>query len=180
MTQSRIILVAGLVVLAVGYVIWGGINQPKPSPLVALPIPTAISPASGLLAYLETSWSATEVNLPFRPTYHDPAKAKIWGLPTAVQFIGNGVLLARIEDDNDVQVAILRLNGDHFTIAEIIRSTGSFIASAWQALVTKYGADTYPITTYTIDLVRDGQIVSFPRLTLVPENVFDLNYFNSK
>lgn len=180
MTKSRIILIIVLVVLALGYIIWSGVSQPEPSPLVTPPIPTATSPAGDLLAYLETSWPRVEVSLAMRPTYHDPAKPRVWGLPTVVQFIGNGVLLARIEDDNDVHVVVLRLNGDHFTVAEIIQSKGSFTTADWQTLVTKYGADTYPITTYTLDLVREGQIVSFPRLTLVPENVFDLNYFNSK
>ncbi len=180
MTRSRITLIVVLVVLAIGYVVWSGINQPEPSPLVTPPTPTATSPATDLLAYLETSWPTVEASLSLRPTYHDPAKSKVWVLPTAIQFIGNGVLLARIEDDNDVHIVILRLNGDHFTPAEIIQSKGGFPSIDWQALVTKYGADTYPITTYALDLVRDGQIVSFPRLTLVPENVFDLNYFNSK
>ena len=180
MIRLRIVLIVILVILAIGYIAWSSLNQPESSPLITPPIPTATASAGELLAYFETSWPNVESGLSIRPSYHDSAKTKVWGLPTAVQFIGNGILLARVEDDNDVHVVIFRLNGDHFTVAEVIPSTGSLPSLAWQALVTKYGADTYPITTYTLDLVREGRIVSFPRLTLVPENVFDLNYFNSK
>ena len=179
MSKSRIILIVALLVLAVGYVI---VTQLQPPPLI-IPdesIPAATAPAADLLAYLVKSWPTTEASLPIRPIYRDLSKNKVWGLPTAAQFIGNGMVLVRIEDDTDVHTVVLRLNGDRFAVAEIFKSVGSFAASDWQALVTKYGADTYPITTYAVELVREGRIVAFEHLTLVPENVFDQNYWNGK
>ena len=183
MNRSKIALIVALVVLAVGYVIWNGVTQPKIAPLTPEPIPTASSPAPDLLVYLIKRWPTIfEASLPIRPIYtvaaRDLPKYMAWNLPTAVQFIGNGITLVRIEDDTSVYTVVLRLNADRFTVAEIFKGVGSFSAAAWQTLVTKYGAGTYPITTYTTSLIREGRVVAFDQLTLVPENVFDTNYWN--
>ena len=180
MNRSKIFLIVALVVLAIGYVIWNGVTRPKTPPTALIVVPTATSPAADFLAYLIKSWPTVEASLPVRPAYRGSATSTAWNLPTAAQFIGNGIALVRIEDDTDVHTVVLRLNGDRFAVAEIFKSVGSFAASDWQALVTKYGADTYPITTYAVELVREGRIVAFEHLTLVPENVFDQNYWNGK
>src|SRR3989344_9427891 len=183
MSKSRIVLIIILIVLAViGYVILYKI----PPRVMLESVPTATSPAADFLAYLIKSWPTVQQSLAIRLIYQldrQPDRQGVltspaWGLPTAVQFIGQGVALIRIEDDTDVHTVVLRLIGDRFTVAEIFKSTGSFTAAAWQTLVTKYGADTYTITTYATSLIRDGKVVAFDRLTLVPENVFDQNYWN--
>lgn len=132
-----------------------------------------------ILASLKTNWRTVQLSIPFRPAYHNQAEnaGKIWRTPTAVQFIGKNNVLVGFEDDNNAHVAVFNFNGSKFTFSEVFKNQSEFTLSDWQNLVNKYGGSSYSVGTYTTGLIRNKQIVSFPDLTKVPENIFVKNYW---
>ena len=136
---------------------------------------------SKILAGLKTDWQTVQTLIPFRPTYHNQAEnaAKIWRTPFAVQFIGKNNALVRFEDDNNVHIVLVNSDDGKFNLLETFQNQGEFALSDWQNLISKHGATSYPVSTYTVDLVRNGELVSFQDLTKVPENVFLKNYWQS-
>ena len=126
-------------------------------------------PENEILASLKTNWTATQTLISFRPS-HPGTTA--WLSPDSVQFIGENNLLVRFEDGYNPGIAVLNFQGNTFKVLETFKNQAEFTLSAWQNLVTKYGASLYPVSTYTTSLVRNGQIVSYVELTKVSENVF--------
>ena len=134
---------------------------------------------SEILASLETNWQSTQTLITFRPSYHNQAEdaKKVWRNPSAIQFIGKNNVLVRFEDDNDVHVAVFNFNGSKFNLLEVFKNRGEFTLLDWQSLVNKYGDTSYSVSTYTKDIVRNKQIVIFPDLTKVSENIFVKKYW---
>lgn len=132
---------------------------------------------SEIIASLKTNWQTVQASIPFRPAYHNQAEdaKKIWRTPTAVQFIGKNNVLVRFEDDDNAHVTVFNFNGSKFTFSEIFKNQNEFTLSDWQNLVNKYGDSSYSVGTYTTGLIRNKQIVSFPDLTKVSENIFVKN-----
>ena len=151
--------------------------QPTPSPT---PVSKTFS-ESEIIASLKTNWQSIQASVPFRPAYHNQVEdaKKIWRTPTVVQFIGKNNILVRFEDDNNAHVAVFNFNGSKFSFSEVFKNQSEFTLSDWQNLVNKYGNSSYSVGTYTTDLIRNKQIVSFPDLTKVSENIFVKNYWEN-
>ena len=186
---ANIILVVVVVILVgvVGYFVFVKksepiTQQPTSTPTSNTQTPTPVNKTlseSEIIARLKTDWQSVQVLIPFRPVYHNQAEnaAKIWRTPSAVQFIGKNNVLVRFEDDNNVHVAVF--NGSKFNLSEVFKNQGEFTLSDWQNLVKKYGDSSYSVGTYTTSLIRNKQIVSFPDLTKVSENIFVKNYWEN-
>jgi len=189
---ANIILVAVIVVLLglVGYFAFVKKSEPVAQQTTQTPTPTNNqntnpTPAnktyseSEVLASLKTNWQSVQTAIPFRPSYHNQAEnaKQIWRTPEAVQFIGKNNILVRFEDDNNVHVAIFKFDNGKFNLLEVLKNQSEFSLSDWQNLVNKYGDSSYSVSTYTKGLVRNKQIVSFPELTKVSENIFVRNYW---
>ena len=129
-----------------------------------------------IIPNLKSNWQAIQALVPFRPG-HPGTLA--WSNPDAVQFFGNDNLLIRFEDGYMSVTAVLNFSNDQFKILETFKNHGEFTFSDWQSLVKKYSDSSYPVSTYTIGLVRNKEILSFPELTKVPENVFVKNYWET-
>lgn len=134
-----------------------------------------------ILTNLKANWQSIQTLIPFRPAYHNQIEdaKKIWRSPKTVQFIGRNSVLVRFEDDDQVHVAVFKFDDSKFDLLEVFKNQGEFILSEWQNLVKKYGNIDYLVSTYTTDLVRNKQIVSFQDLTKVPENIFIRNYWEN-
>ena len=186
-------MVAVAVILfgAAGYFMFVKKSEPvaqQPTPGSALntqtqiltPVSKTIS-ESEIIASLKTNWQAIQVSIPFRPAYHNQTEdvKKIWRTPNTVQFIGKNNVLVRFEDDNDVHIAVFNFNNSKFNFLEVFKSQGEFTFSDWQNLVNKYGDSSYSVGTYTTDLIRNKQIVIFPDLTKVSENIFVKKYWEN-
>jgi len=163
-------------------------QQPTPTPtqtntpVSPTPTPTPVSKTfseSEILASLKTNWQSTQTLITFRPSYHNQAEdaKKVWRNPSTVQFIGKNSVLVRFEDDNNVHVAVFNFNGSKFSLLEVFKNQSEFTLTDWQNLVKKYGDTSYSLSTYTTGLIRNKQIVSFPDLTKVSENIFVKNYW---
>lgn len=133
-----------------------------------------------VLVSMKMKWGATQALIPFRPTYHNQEEdAKdVWRNPGAVQFIGKNNVLIRIEDDNNVHLAVMNYKDGAFSLLETFENQGDFARADWDNIVTKHGNSTVPVSTYVTEVVRNGEIVSYERLTEVPENVFVKNYWS--
>ncbi|MDO8676185.1 MAG: hypothetical protein Q7K16_00800 [Candidatus Azambacteria bacterium] len=187
---ANIVLIAVIVILvgAVGYFAFVKksepiAQQPTPTPTpntqIQTPTPVKTFSESEIIASLKTNWQSIQASVPFRPAYHNQVEdaKKIWSNPNAVQFIGKNNVLVRFEDDNNAHVAVFNFNGGKFNFSEVFKNQSEFTLSDWQNLVKKYGDTSYSVSTYTGDLVRNKQIVSFPDLTKVSENIFVKNYW---
>ncbi len=136
---------------------------------------------SEILSKLNADWTSAQALVPIRPTYHNQAEneTKVWRNPNSIQFIGNNHFLIEIEDDNNAYVVVLSFDGDKFSLSELFQNQSNFSQDDWQGLVSKYGDSKYPVDTYTKELIRNKEIVSFDSITKVPENVFLKEYYNS-
>lgn len=132
-----------------------------------------------VLVSLKMKWKPTQQLFTFRPKYHNQAEdaQNVWREPSAVQFIGKNNVLIRFEDDNNVHLAVLNYKDGAFSLLETFENQGDFARADWDNLVTKHGNSTVPVSTYVTEVVRNGEIVSYERLTEVPENVFVKNYW---
>ena len=157
---------------------------PRPTQNTQTQIQTPVNKTfseSEVIASLKTNWQAVQASIPFRPAYHNQAEdaKKIWRTPTAVQFIGKNNILVRFEDDNNAHVAVFNFNGSKFNSSEVFKNQSEFTLSDWQNLINKYGDSSYSVGTYTTGLIRNKQVVSFPDLTKVSENIFVKNYWGN-
>lgn len=134
-----------------------------------------------LVSLIQTQWSSTQEKFSIRPTFHNQQlnEEGIWRGPTALQVIGEKNILARFEDDNNVHIVVLGFENGSFKILELFENQSDFVSSDWQRVMSEYGDSSYSVRTYTIDVVRNGEIVSFGKLTLVPENIFVRNYWEN-
>ena len=127
-----------------------------------------------IITSLKNNWPSIQASIPFRPT-HPGTTA--WLSPYSVQFIGNNNLLVNFEDGYNPGMAVLNFADSQFKILETFKNQGEFPLVDWQNLVKKYGDVSYFVSTYTVSLLRNNEIVSFQELTKVPENVFVKDYF---
>lgn len=127
-----------------------------------------------IIASLKTNWQSIQSLIPFRPGH---PSTLAWLSPDSVQFVGKNNLFVRFEDGYNPGIAVLNFDGSKFKILETFKNQGDFTLSDWQNLVKKYGDSSYPVSTYTISLLRNKEIVSFQDLTKVSENVFLKNYY---
>ena len=189
---ANVVLVIAIVIVAgaVGYFAFVEKSEPVSQTNNTIPTKTDtsnINPTpsskiyseSEILASLKTNWQSTQALITFRPSYHNQAEdaKKVWRNPSAIQFIGKNNVLVRFEDDNDVHVAVFNFNGSKFNLLEVFKNRGEFTLLDWQSLVNKYGDTSYSVSTYTKDIVRNKQIVIFPDLTKVSENIFVKKYW---
>jgi len=170
---QRGFIVPLLLLIIAAAIIGGGVyvytqNKPVKQAQIVATFAEAESVAS-----LKTNWATIEAGIPFRPTHPGTVA---WLSPDSVQFIGNGNVLVRCEDGYNPGIAVLHFDGNTFKILETFKDKAEFTLTDWNKLITEYGDPSYPISTYTISLVRNGQIVSFQTLTKVPENVFVKEY----
>jgi len=128
---------------------------------------------SEIITSLKSNWQSIQTLIPFRPG-HPGTTA--WLSPHSVQFIGENNLLVGFEDGYNPGIAVLNFDGSKFKILETFKNQGNFTLLDWQNLVKKYGDLSYSVSTYTISLLRNKEIVSFQNLTKVPENIFLKNY----
>ncbi|OGI57513.1 hypothetical protein A3B85_03010 [Candidatus Nomurabacteria bacterium RIFCSPHIGHO2_02_FULL_37_13] len=128
---------------------------------------------SKIIESLKTNWQSIQALIPFRPGHPGTVA---WLSPYSVQFIGKNNLLVGFEDGYNPGVAVLNFNNDQFKILETFKNQAVFTFSDWQSLINKYGNSSYPVSTYTVSLLRNKQIVSFQDLINVPENIFLKNY----
>jgi hypothetical protein len=128
------------------------------------------------LADLKINWEKVQTQISFRPSYHNQAanKSGIWGSPWRVQFIGNNIVFAYIEDDSNPQLLLLRLSNGSFKLVNTYKNKGQFTLKEWQDIVSKYGDKSYPVSTYTVSMVnlKTGEVINYPQLTKVSENLF--------
>lgn len=124
---------------------------------------------------LKTNWHSIQGAIPFRPGH---PLTTAWGL-FSFQLLPGGILLVEFEDGYNPGIAVLRLDfvSDQFKILETFQNQGDFTLSEWQNLLKKYGDSSYTVSTYTMDLVRNKEIVSYQDFTKVPENIFVKDYF---
>ena len=178
---ANIVLVIVIVLLvgAVGY--FAFIKKSEPVSETNNTASTQTDAESEVLAKLKIDWQSAQTLIPFRPSYHNQAEdAKgVWRSPNAAQFIGENNILVRFEDDNNTHVAVFGFGDNGFSLLEIFKNQGEFTLSGWQNLVSKHGDASYSVSTYTTGLVKDGQIVGFPELTKVSENIFVENYWEN-
>lgn len=169
----KMILIGAMIIFVAGVGYFAFVRQ---TPLIIEgPNPTQTQRSeSEIISNLKTNWPSIEALIPFRPE-HPGTTA--WGWPGSVQFIGKNNLIVRFEDGYNPGIAVLNFDNNKFTILETFKNQAEFTLSDWQNLVEKYGDSSYPTGTYTIDLVRNKQIVSFQELTKVPENIFVKNYW---
>lgn len=180
-----VLVILALLVLAgsVWYVYLQSSPTKEPSPAQTqnqTPVPVTKTPSeSEIFASLKSNWQSIQTIIPFRPVYYNQKESakKIWRAPSSVQFIGRNNVLVRFEDDNNVHIALLNFGGSDFNLLETFKNQSEFTSSDWQRLVNKYGAASYSVSTYTTDLTRNGQIISFQDLTKVQENIFVANYW---
>lgn len=126
-----------------------------------------------ILKSLKVNWPSIQAFIPFRPSHPGTT---MWSSPETVQFIGSSILV-RFEDGYNPGIAVLSFDdNNNFKILETFKNQSDFIFSDWLALLNKYGSSSYPLSTYTMSLLRNKQIVSFQNLTNVPENVLVKNY----
>ena len=142
-------------------------------------IPIVISPSqarateSEILAQLNSDWQSIQATFKNRPGHPGTIA---WIGPYMVQFIGRNNLLIDYEDGYVANTAVLNYESGQFKILETFNNHGLFTLSEWQDLVKKYGDPTYPVSSYSINAIRNNEIISFPELTKVPENVFVKDY----
>lgn len=182
---NKVILVGiAILLIAGGYYIFTRNFQPTDS-YQEPTLEERLTLETQILTSLKSKWPAIQTSIPFRPSFHNQAEdaAKIWRIPSAVQFLGRPVkfigtdnILVRVEDDNNVHTIVFKWNGA-LNLEEVLKNQGEFTLSDWKVLAVKYGDPSYQISTYTIDVVRDGKIILFPDLTKVPENIFMKNYW---
>ena len=122
-----------------------------------------------IITSLKANWQSIQANIPFRPTHPGTIA---WGGLYTVQFIGENVLIVSFEDGYNPGIAVLNFKDGKFNILETFKNQADFEFSDWENLVKKYGESSYPISTYTLSVLRGKEIVSFQTLTKVPENVF--------
>lgn len=131
-----------------------------------------------ILVSLKTNWQTIQSFIPFRPIYHNQIEnaKKKWRIPIGVQFIGKNNILVSFEDDNNSNITIFHFNSNKFSLIETFKHQSRFSFLDWKNIVNKYGDSSYLVSTYTMGLVRNRQIVSFQDLTKVPENIFVIGY----
>lgn len=164
------ILVLGgvvLLVISVGYFAWS-----------KSPIQNEGNPKfeAEIIVDLKSNWQSIQAEIPFRPSH---PSTTAWLSPDSVQFISGITLLVRFEDGYNPSIVVLNFDNDQFKVFDTFQNQADFTLSDWQNLVKKYGDSSYALSTYTTSLVRNKEIVSFPDLTKVPENVFVKNYWES-
>jgi len=123
-----------------------------------------------IITNLKANWQSIQALISFRPGW--PPEATIWMNPFSVQFIGKNNLLVGIEDGHTPNIVVLNFDNGKFKVLETFRNQADFTLSDWQNLVRKYGDLFYSPSSYSIDDIQNGKIISFPDLTKVSENVF--------
>lgn len=118
---------------------------------------------------LKTNWQTLQASFANRPEHPGTVS---WLGPYTVQFIGKNNLLVGYEDGYVASMNILSYKNGEFKTLETFNNRGLFTLSEWQDLVKKYGDSTYPVSSYSINAIRNNEIISFEKLTKVPENVF--------
>lgn len=124
---------------------------------------------SEILAQLNLDWQTLQTSFANRPEHPGTVS---WLGPYTVQFIGKNNLLVGYEDGYVASMNILSYENGDFKTLETFNNRGLFTLSEWQDLVKKYGDPTYPVSSYSINAIRNNEIISFEKLTKVPENVF--------
>lgn len=142
-----------------------------------LPLTEIISESEkSILLTLKYNWQTLQEAFSFKPGHPG---TKDWLEPYAVQFIGNNNILINFEDGYASNIALLTLSFNEeppFKTLKTWENKGLFTEEEWQQIVNAYGDTSYPLSTYTVSVVRGTDVVSFPELTKVPENVFVKNY----
>ncbi len=134
-----------------------------------------------IVSIIEANWQNIQSSITIKPSFHNQQANSnaIWRGPLAVQFIAENTVLVQIEDDDNSHIVIFKFVDGHFIFLEIIESQADFTLDDWQDLENKYNGGGFPIQTYTKEVVRNGEIVSFDNLTLIPENIFVRNYWEN-
>lgn len=169
------VLLGIIVLLLVGGIVYVYKNEKAEAPVVVdTNIENNVISEPEILVSLKTNWQTIQAFISFRPN-HPGTTA--WLSPYSVQFIGNNNLLVNFEDGYNPGIAVLNFTDNQFKILETFKDKGEFTLVEWQNLVKKYGDASYPVSTYTVSLLRNNEIVSFQDLTKVPENIFVKDYF---
>lgn len=134
-----------------------------------------------ILELLISDWQNIQKSIDLDPSFHNQESNQVatWRSPLAVQFIDQNKLIVRTEDDNDTHIVVFSFNNNEFTALEVFQSTGDFALTNWQNLVNEHGNTNYPVATYSAEVMRNGDLVLFDDLTLIPENVFLKNYWEN-
>lgn len=134
-----------------------------------------------ILELLTSDWQNIQKSIGLHPSFHNQEadKSSAWRSPLAVQFIDKNKLIVRTEDDNDTHIVIFSFNNNEFAVLEVFQSTSDFTLANWQNLVNEHGNTNYSVATYSAEVMRNGDLVLFDDLTLIPENVFLKNYWEN-
>ncbi len=163
----------GIIVLLI---IGGGVYVYK-NKKADLPLAEIISESQkSILLTMKDDWQSIQGKIPFRPGHPGTTD---WLAPNAVQFISTTSMLINFEDGYTSNLALLNISipDGEFQILETWKNKSLFTQEEWQEVVNKYGSSAFPVvSTYTVSLVRGAEIISFPELTKVPENVFVKNF----
>lgn len=160
-----IILVAAF---AVGYYVWSeSLKEAVDLSFGQKLISGKIRREDQILNSLAKNWPEFSKNFPVRPVLG----ATEWGY-TGVQFIGHDTFFAQFEDGHVGHIALIKYDNNPLKLIELFPSKLTFFSNEYQTLINKYSTKDYKISTYTISIYRDGKIISFGKLTLVPENIF--------
>jgi hypothetical protein len=122
-----------------------------------------------LIQELEGKWSA--IGVPLSTSLGTSPANGQWFLDSA-QAIGKDNLLVQFEDGHNSHIAVLHYANGGFAVLKSYPSQGPFALSTWNQILGEYGSANYPVVTFTRSVVRNGEIVSYPNLTQVSENIF--------
>lgn len=141
------------------------ISQPKTS--------DKVFSETEVIADLKANWQTFQATFENRPVHPDTIS---WVGPYSVQFIGKNNLLVGYEDGYVASKNVLNYENGEFKTLETFNNRGLFTLSEWKNLINKYGDSSYSVSSYSINAIRNNEIISFPELTKVPENVFVKNF----
>jgi hypothetical protein len=176
--RNTLIAVVAIIILAlVAGLAW---NRSRPD-TTPIDVGTGVTPGTGtavqteetnvtrLIQEIEGKWATLGAPLTTSLGF-SPANGQ-WFLDAA-QAIGRDNLLVQFEDGHSVHVAVVHYENNSFRVLKTYPNQGSFAPSTWNQILGEYGSSGYPVVTFSRNSIQNGQIVSYPALTQVPENVF--------
>lgn len=133
-----------------------------------------------IIKQFSSNWTEFRKNISQRPTLGSTE----WSSPTDYQFIGKNRMLVMFEDGHMVLVSVVQYEcGEStckFNLNHTFENDIPFSQDEWNKVIDQYGDPKETIRSYTRQIVRGVEIVSFDDWTEVSENIFVSNYDSGK
>lgn len=155
-----------VLLLAVGvyaWFAWQGNEQPTLGPQESAENENSQATA---LSALENDWGQFSAGLDIQPTMG----ATAWYY-TGVQFIFDDTFFVQFEDGHIGNIALVKYQDGGLQLLKLFENQYTLSDQEYSELLRQYGHQSYYVTSYTISIFRDGEILSFDELTKVPENI---------